>query len=95
VPGAVHVALVAGLAAGLVVLEVHLAEPVEADLVVLLEVDLAAVVRLLRVAEAPVVREALAGVALEDPVAAARTLSLIPRMAKFPTRWRLGRSPTT
>ena len=80
-----------------------LADPLEADLVVPLEVD-PAVAQRLRVAEVPEDRAAPA--AREVPVAPLvaplavdagprRTPLSIPRMAKFPTQWLLARSPTT
>ena len=76
-------------------LEADAARAGPVDLAVVLVVP-AAVVRLWRVAEVPVVQVHLADAARAVPAAvAARTPLSIPRMAKFPTRWRLARSPTS
>ena len=79
------------LAADRVVLEARLLPEglLEADRVDPLERDLAVP------AEDPVVPEAQAERLVVRVAVAARTPSSIPRMAKFPTRQRLARSPTT
>jgi len=78
-------------------LEEALVELLELDLADLLEADLEA--RQLQaehlVEEALAAAEVPADLAARAAVAAVRIPSLILRMAKFPTRWLLARSPTT